>query len=191
MRAEGLHVEYRKRDSNPHERNVQGILSPSCLPFHHSGSHYVVQKKKFVVGTSSGFVATTEKNSVSPLLRGLDSNERPPGYEPGELPTAPPRDVIVFNCKGTKVRFPSVASAKLGLLAEMAKLFTPFFVKKCVRQRFSAFFMATHYASGWLATFVSHARRGIFILSPRPMPCTPLSIRLRPRRVGFSVPRIG
>ncbi len=28
------------------------------------------------------------------LLRGLDSNERPPGYEPGELPTAPPRDVI-------------------------------------------------------------------------------------------------
>lgn len=25
-----------KRDSNPHNRNGQGILSPSCLPFHHS-----------------------------------------------------------------------------------------------------------------------------------------------------------
>ncbi len=27
------------------------------------------------------------------VLRRLDSNERPPGYEPGELPTAPLRDV--------------------------------------------------------------------------------------------------
>ena len=25
---------------------------------------------------------------------------RPPGYEPGELPTAPLRDVIVSGCKG-------------------------------------------------------------------------------------------
>ena len=24
-----------ERDSNPHNRNGQGILSPSCLPFHH------------------------------------------------------------------------------------------------------------------------------------------------------------
>ena len=37
---------YRKRGSNPHGRNVQGILSPSCLPFHHSGIRYVVQKKE-------------------------------------------------------------------------------------------------------------------------------------------------
>ena len=28
--------EYSKRDSNPHSRNGQRILSPSCLPFHHS-----------------------------------------------------------------------------------------------------------------------------------------------------------
>ena len=28
-------------------------------------------------------------------LRRLDSNERPPGYEPGELPTAPLRDVVI------------------------------------------------------------------------------------------------
>ena len=33
------------------------------------------------------------------VLRRLDSNERPPGYEPGELPTAPLRDLA-----GAKVR---------------------------------------------------------------------------------------
>ena len=31
-------------------------------------------------------------------LRGQDSNMRPPGYEPGELPTAPPRDVTFAMC---------------------------------------------------------------------------------------------
>ena len=31
------------------------------------------------------------------LLRRLDSNERPPGYEPGELPTAPLRDVNMLS----------------------------------------------------------------------------------------------
>ena len=29
-------ISYSKRDSNPHSRNGQRILSPSCLPFHHS-----------------------------------------------------------------------------------------------------------------------------------------------------------
>ena len=28
----------RERDSNPHSCNSQGILSPSCLPFHHRGN---------------------------------------------------------------------------------------------------------------------------------------------------------
>ena len=29
------------------------------------------------------------------VLRGPDSNRRPLGYEPNELPTAPPRDLCV------------------------------------------------------------------------------------------------
>ena len=29
-------TKYSKRDLNPHSRNGQRILSPSCLPFHHS-----------------------------------------------------------------------------------------------------------------------------------------------------------
>ena len=36
-------------------------------------------------------------------LRRLDSNRRPPGYEPGELPTAPLRDVC-FSFAGAKVQ---------------------------------------------------------------------------------------
>ena len=32
-------------------------------------------------------------------LRGMDLNQRPPGYEPDELPTALPRDVRLSTCK--------------------------------------------------------------------------------------------
>ncbi len=46
----------------------------------------------------------SDKNRTS-LLRRQDSNMRPPGYEPGELPTAPLRDIQtsfrVLRCKGT------------------------------------------------------------------------------------------
>ena len=45
-------------------------------------------------------------------LRRLDSNERPPGYEPGELPTAPLRDLMFAprlfpncECKGSDFFF--------------------------------------------------------------------------------------
>ena len=31
---------------------------------------------------------------ISIWLRGLDLNQRPSGYEPDELPTAPPRDLV-------------------------------------------------------------------------------------------------
>ena len=59
-----------------------------------------------------------DKNRTS-LLRRQDSNMRPPGYEPGELPTAPLRDVkpcIISN-----------ASAKVLLFFELAKQISLYF----------------------------------------------------------------
>lgn len=45
---------------------------------------------------------------------------RPPGYEPGELPTAPLRDVTISNrIDVTKI---SIAGAKVRLLVETTKL---------------------------------------------------------------------
>ena len=38
----------------------------------------------------------SDKNRTS-LLRRQDSNMRPPGYEPGELPTAPLRDINMIS----------------------------------------------------------------------------------------------
>ena len=66
-------------------------------------------------------------------LRRLDSNERPPGYEPGELPTAPLRDIKLIG----KSCFP-FASAKVGVLFVMAKIFCGFFVKKIGNSLFRA-----------------------------------------------------
>ena len=44
------------------------------------------------------------------MWRRFDSNKRPPGYEPGELPTAPLRDVLL------------ISSAKVLLIFGLAKL---------------------------------------------------------------------
>ena len=43
-----------------------------------------------------------QRSVAQSQLRRQDSNMRPPGYEPGELPTAPLRDIVFFSeCKGT------------------------------------------------------------------------------------------
>ncbi len=47
---------------------------------------------------------------------------RPPGYEPGELPTAPLRDVNLPTSKGCSLK----ASAKVLLFYEKTKLFSFF-----------------------------------------------------------------
>ena len=39
----------RERDSNPHSRYGQGILSPSCLPFHHRGDLKRVQRYEIIL----------------------------------------------------------------------------------------------------------------------------------------------
>ncbi|MBS7410798.1 MAG: hypothetical protein KIG59_07575, partial [Muribaculaceae bacterium] len=40
-----------ERDLNPHSRNGQRILSPSCLPFHHPSSTFHAVAKKHGKGT--------------------------------------------------------------------------------------------------------------------------------------------
>ena len=49
------------------------------------------------------------------LLRRLDSNERPPGYEPGELPTAPLRDITLL------IGYFRIASAKVATFSLSSK----------------------------------------------------------------------
>ena len=48
-------------------------------------------------------------------LRGQDLNLRPSGYEPDELPTAPPRDVIFNEYGGGRgIRTPATLSRPVG-----------------------------------------------------------------------------
>ena len=63
---------YPKRDSNPHSRNGQRILSPSCLPFHHSGSRLYLLSALIAAPTQSGK---------------RDSNPRPQPWQGCALPT--------------------------------------------------------------------------------------------------------
>ncbi len=59
---------------------------------------------------------------------------RPPGYEPGELPTAPLRDVIIL---ANEVSF-SIADAKVLIFSETAKKISYFFVFAWVNVHFSS-----------------------------------------------------
>ena len=47
-------------------------------------------------------------------LRGQDLNLRPSGYEPDELPTAPPRDVFDIYGGGRGIRTPATLSRPVG-----------------------------------------------------------------------------
>ena len=61
----------RERDSNPHSCNSQGILSPSCLPFHHRGDlcackgNKKSEKRKV---KSEKFASTASFFTYSPLF---------------------------------------------------------------------------------------------------------------------------
>ncbi len=48
--------------------------------------------------TSTNARSPVQTGLLCALLRRQDSNVRPPGYEPGELPTAPLRDIHVSFC---------------------------------------------------------------------------------------------
>ena len=50
-----------KRDSNSYSRNGQGILSPSCLPFHHSGVRWC-KGKDFRKGDQMFWLVLHDKN---------------------------------------------------------------------------------------------------------------------------------
>ena len=61
---------------------------------------------------------------------------RPPGYEPGELPTAPPRDVMLCNIK--EFLFFN-CGCKVSAFFGHCKTKREFFVEKVVRVQFFSF----------------------------------------------------
>ena len=66
---------------------------------------------------------------------------RPPGYEPGELPTAPPRDVMLCNIK--ELLF-LIAGAKLVHFSDITKRKGDFLWKKLWE---CSFFLSFAYAT--------------------------------------------
>ena len=92
-----------RRGSNARHRDFQSLALPTELPGH------IQDAKEKIVGFEPTTFCLTDKCSTNELnfflkekiavcvfnygCGGLDSNQRPSGYEPDELPAAPPRVV--------------------------------------------------------------------------------------------------
>ena len=94
-----------------------------------------------------GFIMTNNKEARHLVglseLRRQDSNMRPPGYEPGELPTAPLRDIQPINLKQGKWIIPVLRVQRYDYFPRYANfhasffLFTIIYAKKlgCFKQK--------------------------------------------------------
>ena len=94
-------------------------------------------------------------------MRRLDSNERPPGYEPGELPTAPLRDVII---SANEVSF-SIADAKVLIFSETAKKISLFFVFAWVNVHFSSQKFVIFLEFTWKFSIFAHENTNVQSMS--------------------------
>ena len=94
-------------------------------------------------------------------MRRPDSNERPPGYEPGELPTAPLRDVIIL---ANEVSF-SIADAKVLIFSETAKKILYFFVFAWVIIHFSSQKFVIFLEFSWKFSIFAHENTNVQSMS--------------------------
>ena len=94
-------------------------------------------------------------------MRRPDSNERPPGYEPGELPTAPLRDVIIL---ANDVSF-SIADAKVLIFSETAKEILYFFVFAWVIIHFSSQKFVIFLEITWKFSIFAHENTNVQSMS--------------------------